>query len=124
MDEALRQAFAWIDELFEELRLPGVSKGIFMRRPSLKHRGRSIIGSKDGRVIVVHCPLELKELLFENEPEIYFQTDHYRGYPALLLRPEKVDKDLLRVRIETAWRMNATKRQIADYEAMGTSDAR
>ncbi len=117
MDPALRQAFAWIEELHEELRLPGVSKGTFMTRPSLRHRGKSIIGSKDGEVLVVHCPLEIKDLLLEAEPEIYFQTDHYKGYPALLMRPGSLDKEILRTRIVAAWRLTATRQQAADYEA-------
>jgi hypothetical protein len=124
MDRALEQTFAWMEELFDELRLPGVSKSSFMNRPSLKHRRKSIIGSKDGEALVVHCPLEIKELLIEAEPEIYFQTDHYKAYPALLMRPEKVDKKILSTRIEAAWRMNATKSQLAAYKAIEAPDTR
>ncbi len=122
MDQAFIQTFHWMEEIFEELQLPGISKDTFMNRPSLRHRGKSILGSKDGESLVVHCPLEIKELLLETEPEIYFQTDHYVGYPALLMRPEKkIDKVRLRARIEAAWRMNATKRQITKYEAERTA---
>lgn len=96
MSNHLIRAFEWIAEAFEELRLPGVSKRTFMGRPSLKHLGRSIIGSKDGKSLVVHCPLEIKELLLEAEPEVYFETEHYRGFPAVLMRPEKTDKATLR----------------------------
>lgn len=117
MSKALEQAFVWIDEVFEELRLPGVSKGTFMGRLSLKHLGRSIIGSKDGESLVVHCPLEIKEMLLDAEPATYFVTDHCKGYPAILMRPEKIDKTILRARIEVAWRMAATKRQLSQLES-------
>lgn len=123
MDQALKQAFAWMDEIFQELRLPGVSKGTFMNRPSLQHRGKSIFGSKDGKALVVHCPLDIKEVLIEAEPDIYYQTDHYRGYPALLMRPEKVDKEMMRQRIKAAWRMNATNAQTAAFKNSENSDA-
>jgi hypothetical protein len=113
MDRALEQAFRWIDELHGELALPGVSRGTFMRRPSLTMQRRSIIGSKDGKVLVMHCPLELKEVLLAAEPDVYFETEHYRGYPALLMRPEKADKDRLRARILAAWEMHATPAQRA-----------
>lgn len=116
MSKALDQAFVWIDEVFDELNLPGVSKGAFMGRPSLWHRGKSIVGSKDGKNLVVHCPMEIKELLLEAEPATYFETDHYKGYPAILMRPETTDKATLRTRIEVAWRMNATQRQLSDLE--------
>jgi hypothetical protein len=111
----LQQSFRWIHELYDELRLPGVTEGLFMNRPSLQQRGRSIIGSKDGKVLVVHCSLEIKDVLLEADPDVYFQTDHYVGYPAVLMRPEKIDKDLLRIRIVEAWKLNATKAQLAAY---------
>ena len=116
MKPALKQAFAWIEELQDELKLPGVTMGEFMKRPSLRHRGKSIIGSKDGEALVVGCPMDIKDILLEAEPNIYFQTDHYKGYPAILMRPEAVDRDTLRMRIVTAWEMNATKSQLSSYE--------
>jgi len=59
--------------------------------------------------------MEIKDILIEAEPSIYFETDHYRGYPAILMRPETLDKDILRTRIIAAWKMNATKSQLASY---------
>lgn len=114
----LDHAFIWIDEIFDELRLPGVSKGTFMGRPSLKHRGKSIIGSKDGENLVVHCALDIKELLLDAETDTYFETDHYKGYPAILMRPEQIDKAILRTRIEMAGRMAATKQQLSDFDKL------
>ena len=36
--------------------------------------------------MVLMCPLEEKELLIAAAPEIYFETDHYKGWPAILVR--------------------------------------
>lgn len=116
MEQALKQTFTLIEELQDELQLPGVTIGEFMKRPSLRHRGKSIIGSKDGEALVVNCPLEMKELLLEAGPNVYFQTEHYAGYPAILMRPEAVDRDILRTRIIAAWKMNATKSQLSSYK--------
>jgi hypothetical protein len=41
-------------------------------------------------VLAVRCPIERKELLIEAAPELYFDDDHYRGYPALLVRLEAI----------------------------------
>ncbi|MCC5993354.1 MAG: hypothetical protein JJT99_12625 [Rhodobacteraceae bacterium] len=116
MSMELDQAFVWIDEIYHELRLPGVTKGTFMGRPALLHRGRSIIGSKDGENLVVLCPPEIKEMLMDAEPARYFLTDHYKGYPAVLIRPNRIDKAHLRLRIEAAWRMHATMRQLSEFD--------
>ena len=37
-------------------------------------------------VLAVRCPIERKELLIEASPDLYFDDDHYRGYPAVLVR--------------------------------------
>jgi hypothetical protein len=85
-----------------ELDLPGLEETTGFGRPSLRVRGRSIMGSKNGETLVVFCPLEEKELLLEAVPEIYFETDHYKGYPAILVRPGKIDKRELKHRIKRA----------------------
>jgi hypothetical protein len=63
------------------------------------------------------CPIAEKELLLEAAPEIYFETDHYKGYPAVLIRRSKIKLEELRHRIDRAWRMKAPKRLIATYDA-------
>lgn len=40
----------------------------------------------DPDAIIVRCDLEEKPLLLEARPEILFETPHYRGYGAVLIR--------------------------------------
>jgi hypothetical protein len=42
-------------------------------------------------VLAVSCPLERKEMLIAAAPDIYFDDDHYRGYPAVLTRLPAID---------------------------------
>ena len=42
-------------------------------------------------------------------PRIYFETDHYKGWPAVLVRLSKIDDRELRHRLERAWRHRAPK---------------
>jgi len=53
-------------------------------------------------VLAVRCPIERKELLVEVAPNIYFDDDHYRGYPALLVRLAAIDAADLRALLEAA----------------------
>ena len=53
-------------------------------------------------VLVVHCPLARKELLVEAAPDIYFDDDHYRGFPAIMVRLEAIDAADLRGLLEDA----------------------
>jgi hypothetical protein len=65
--------------------------------------------------------MEEKEMLMELEPDIFFETDHYKGWPAVLARLSRMDSDMLRHRLECAWRHRAPKRVVAAYDA--TSDS-
>lgn len=47
----------------------------------------------------------------ETEPGTYFQTSHYQGWPAVLVRYEAADDDRLREQIKKAWTRRATKAQ-------------
>lgn len=46
-------------------------------------------------ILAVRCPMERKELLVEAAPDRFFDDDHYRGYPAVLVRLEAVGADEL-----------------------------
>jgi hypothetical protein len=55
------------------------------------------------------CPLEEKEMLMAAAPDIYFETDHYKGWPAVLVRIRSISIAELRLRLERAFAMQAPK---------------
>ena len=100
--------------------LPEVEVTTWAGTPCLKVRGKSLMRVKDADTLVVMCPLEEKELLLEAAPGIYFETDHYKGWPAVLVRASEIGSDELRRRLENAWRMRAPKRLVAQLETAAT----
>jgi hypothetical protein len=60
-------------------------------------------------VLAVRCRLEKKEMLIEAAPDRFFDDDHYRGYPAVLVRLEAVGEDELRGLFADAWSLVAPK---------------
>lgn len=44
-------------------------------------------------ILAVRCPMERKELLVDAAADRFFDDDHYRGYPAVLVRLDVVDAD-------------------------------
>ena len=56
-----------------------------------------------------------KQLILASNPDVYFETPHYQGYPAVLIRLEVIERDELTERIEDAWLMQAPKRLAARY---------
>ena len=60
-------------------------------------------------VLAVSCPLERKEMLVAAAPDIYFDDDHYRGYPAVLVRLKQVPKAEFAALLGDACRIQASK---------------
>jgi len=46
-----------------------------------------------------------------------FGTDHYRNYPAVLVNLLAVKRELLGRMIEGAWRLQASRKQVAAYDS-------
>jgi hypothetical protein len=60
--------------------------------------------------------LVAKEALLADETGVYFTTPHFDGYPAVLLRLERITLDELEELITEAWLCQAPKRLAAEYE--------
>jgi hypothetical protein len=63
-----------------------------------------------GAILAVYVPLAVKEMLLESDPETFFTTPHFDGYPAVLLRLRKIGVRDLRRLLEESWRERAPKR--------------
>jgi hypothetical protein len=63
-------------------------------------------------VLAVRCDLETKEMLIAAAPGRFFDDDHYRGYPAVLVRLGAIDADELGDLLRGAWRLSAPRRLV------------
>ncbi|HLZ84047.1 MAG TPA: MmcQ/YjbR family DNA-binding protein [Caulobacteraceae bacterium] len=61
-------------------------------------------------VLAVRCDLETKEMLIAAAPARFFDDDHYRGYPAVLVRLDAIDAAELGDLLRGAWRLSAPRR--------------
>ncbi|HEY3829049.1 MAG TPA: MmcQ/YjbR family DNA-binding protein [Solirubrobacteraceae bacterium] len=59
--------------------------------------------------------LGAKQALIADAPEIFFTTPHFDGYPAVLVRLEKVPLDELEELIVEAWLARAPRRLAEEY---------
>lgn len=100
--------------------LTDVSPGTSYGTPALQVRGKMFVRIKEPGILVVMCALEEKGMLIELAPEFYFETDHYRGWPAMLVRLDVIDDQDLTQRLIAAWRQKAPKRLTASFVAPGT----
>lgn len=76
----------------------------FMRRPAPKAKR-----VPDMSVLAVSCTIESKQMLIEAAPDIYFDDDHYRGYPAVLVRLKAIGKKEFGALLKNAYELKKPK---------------
>lgn len=89
--------------------LPEVARSSSYGTPSLKLRGKMLMRMKDADTVVLACPEEEKQVLLEAAPDIYFETDHYKAWPLILVRLSAISDEELHHRLRKAWVMMASK---------------
>jgi hypothetical protein len=109
---------SWVDVIEIGSRFPGLEPAMSYGTPSLKVRGKFVcrLRTNPDALVMRVTDLGEREALLQGEPETFFSTPHYDGYPAVLIRLERVDPVELAELIEEAWRLQAPKRLIADFE--------
>lgn len=64
---------------------------------------------RDGSTLAVRVDREEKHMLLESRPDLYFVTEHYANYPAVLVHLDAIEVEELRERIEDAWLIQAPR---------------
>lgn len=59
--------------------------------------------------------LEMKEILLASNPDVYFTTPHFDGYPAVLVRLGKISRKELKDVILEAWLARAQSRAVTAF---------
>ena len=98
------------------LALPGVEEGKSWGTPAFRVGKKFLARLREDGDLVVRVEFAAREVLRGAAPETFHITDHYRDYPAVLVRLSKVDPDDLRDLLEEAWRRNASKKLLAEFE--------
>ena len=98
--------------------LPEVEESTSYGRPAIKVRGKFMAGynPQEKAFVLRLSSVEEQDFLIEMAPAIYYITDHYKGYPAVLARPGKLTKKEARGRLEQAWRTQAPKALLKKHD--------
>lgn len=110
-------AFDRLLRLARAAALPGVEAGTSYGRPALKVAGKGFTGYRGEDAIPIMASMDRKEMLLELASEIYFETDHYKGWPWILVRMSVISDEELTHRLIEAWRLRAPKKLLAEFAA-------
>jgi hypothetical protein len=92
-------------------------KGFVWERP-LRRSDFEALGdaAPDGPILGARVEhLVAKEALLADDPTLFFTTPHFDGYPAVLVRLERIGEEDLRELIVEAWLARAPKRLAREY---------
>ncbi len=96
------------------LTLPGVEESTAYGVPALKVNGKLMASvpanrSAEPASLVVRVDLDDRAELLAGDPAVYYVTDHYVGYSAVLVRLSRVTPDALRDLLGMAYKFVTRK---------------
>ena len=100
------------------LNFPNVEERVIFGTPSL-HVGRKLMARlrEDGQTLAIKLPQAERGDYFEQNPDTFFITDHYRNYPMILVDLPTVRREIMVELVEKAWRLVASPKQIKEYDS-------
>lgn len=96
--------------------LPETEEGSSYGTPSFRAGKKFLTRLREPDVIVLLVSFDEREMLMEAEPETFFITDHYRGWPAVLARLSRIHPGTLERLLMQSWRAAALKRMLKAYD--------
>src|SRR5215469_821588 len=67
---------------------------------------------EDASVVLIVGSIDEREMMIESDPKTFHITEHYRDYPAVLVRIARINEKTLRGMLERRWRVIAPKKLI------------
>lgn len=102
----------WDEVVAFALTLPDTELSTSYGKPAVKVNGRSFVftGREPDSSFGLAIDLDTVEMLKETDPETFWQTPHYEGWPGLLVRFGSPDPERVRSVIERAHAQAAAKK--------------
>jgi hypothetical protein len=101
----------WDEAVAVALSLPSTELSTSYGKPAVKVNGRAFLytGHEDKTSFGVAIDLDTVELLKETDPATFWQSPHYEGWPAVLIRYDSPDPERVREVIERSHAWTAAK---------------
>ena len=103
----------WDEAVVCALSLPDTELATSYGKPAVKVRsnGRAFLyaSREEDTSFGVAIDLDTIEILKETDPDTFWQTPHYEGWPGVLIRYDSNDQERVREVIERAYSWTATK---------------
>jgi hypothetical protein len=98
------------------LAFPGTSEGSSYGSPSilLLKKFFTRLRREDNSLVLYVGSIDERDMMLEAEPATFHITDHYKNYPTILARLDKLDTATLTTMLERRWRTLVPKKMLKD----------
>jgi hypothetical protein len=102
---------SWDDAVAFALALPGSELSTSYGKPAVKVNGRAFLylGGEADTSFGLAIDLDTVQMLKETDPATFWQSPHYEGWPAILVRFDSSDPERVRATIERSHAWTAAK---------------
>lgn len=116
--DGAERGLAWAAVRKLALAFPGMTEGTSYGEPAFLLDGKFFSRFyEQEQGLVVHAEEPLRDALLAGKPDVYFTTDHYRNYPAVLVRLACVPSAELAALYEAGFHARAKKKRVAEFDA-------
>lgn len=74
----------------------------------------------DNSLVFIVADMHTRDMMLELDPRTYFITDHYRDYPSVLVRMERITQSELKQMLDRRWRQIAPKKLVKEVDENAT----
>ncbi|MGH6951788.1 MAG: MmcQ/YjbR family DNA-binding protein [Vitreimonas sp.] len=100
----------WDEAVGHALSLSGAEMSTSYGKPAVKVNGRAFLApGREAGSFCLLIDLDTVDMLMATEPDTYWQTPHYAGWPAVLVRYGSADPARVRAMIGRAHAWNAAR---------------
>lgn len=80
------------------LSLPGATETLWFKKPAVFIHGQFLtkVHDKEEAMVLRVGSMEMRDMMLEAEPSLFYITDHYRSFPFVLARLSALDKKTLK----------------------------
>jgi hypothetical protein len=100
------------------LSFPGTTEGASYGKPSF-HVAKKFftrLRDEDASIVLAVGSIDERDMLLESDARLFHITEHYRSYPAVLVRIAELDAVTLRAMLERRWRAIAPKKLLREFD--------
>jgi hypothetical protein len=100
------------------LKLPGTEESTSYGTPAVKVKGKLLSRwrTEAEGALALRCDFVDRQILLQADPATFFLTDHYRDYPFILVKLERIHEAAFADVVLRAWRAVAPQKLITAYD--------